>query len=99
MPPRTATTPRPAPDLLPDSLPGKDSPDVFSDDARRNNKPEMTPDSLPRADESLPLDSRRSQDESEIARAEQETWFEHPEGSAPALDRLTQDRKPKTEER
>ena len=37
--------------------------------------------------------------EAEIDEAERETLAEHPEGSAPPLDRLTRERTPETEER
>ena len=54
-------------------------------------QPDMTPDSLPGRDDRAPSE------EADIAEAEDATLQEHPEGSAPPLDRLTQDRKPETE--
>ena len=95
MPPRTPPEPRPAPDLLPDSLPGRTDSDVLPDGPARDSRPETTPDSLPRVDDNTPIEGRGSR----VVEAERESWFEHPEGSAPPLDRLTQDDKPETAER
>jgi len=89
MPPKTAPRPRPTPDVLPDSLPRKEQRDVLPDDLRRGDRPDTPPDSLPKVDKT---------EEAEIAEAEEQSWQEHPEGSAPPLDRLTQDRKPETDE-
>jgi hypothetical protein len=76
MPPKIAPRERPAPDVLPDSLPTNDQPDV-----------------LPEA-----VEDQDSEDyEKQVDEAERASWQEHPEGSAPPLDRLTQDREPETD--
>jgi hypothetical protein len=114
MAPKTPSQKRPAPDLLPDSLPRKDRADVLPDDLRRTDQPDP-PDSLPRVDEKISLggrpapdgglaehpihdedlDDRKPEDyEAEIAAADKQSWAEHPEGSAPPLDRLTKEHEP-----
>jgi hypothetical protein len=57
MSPKRPTRKRPAPDITPDSLPGKETdrrPEVSRDGERRGESPDMTPDSLPRRERELP---------------------------------------------
>lgn len=59
MPSRPAPRRRPAPDVLPDSLPKRgEEPDVLPDDLRRTDQPDTRPDSLPPQDEPGLTDTR-----------------------------------------
>jgi hypothetical protein len=71
---------------------------VLPDGVPRDNRPESTPDSLPRRGDNRPLEGRAA-GERGINAAERGSWMEHPEGSAPPLDRLTQDDRPPTSDR
>ena len=93
------------PDSLPDDLRRRDQPDMTPDSLPRvdENLPlnsATSPDGA-RADHPIhddDLEDLKPEDyERRIAAVEQEVVHEHPEGSAPPLDRLTQDREPDTE--
>lgn len=59
MPSRKVPGRRPAPDMLPDSLPKRgEEPDILPDDLRRRDQPETTPDSMPRRGDPTTTDKR-----------------------------------------
>jgi hypothetical protein len=56
MAPKPGRKRRPAPDLVPDALPGKDEPDVLPDDPAQREEPDVLPDSLPPREKQRPLE-------------------------------------------
>jgi hypothetical protein len=82
------------PETTPDSLPRID------ENAPLNGRPSQDGGIAQHPIRDEDLEDRKPEDYvAEIAKAEEESWLEHPEGSAPPLDRLTQDRTPETERR
>jgi hypothetical protein len=110
MPPKTAPLPRPAPDVLPredkpeimpDDLRRRDQPET--PDSLPPIDENISVEGRPSEDGENPDHPIHDEDqedlepqdyEEEIDEAERETLAEHPEGSAPPLDRLTQERGP-----
>ena len=98
--------PKIEPDVMPDDLRRRDPPETPDSLPRVDN--DVTIAGSPSEDGGVaqhPIHDEDQEDmepqdyEAEIDRAERETLAEHPEGSAPPLDRLTRERMPETEDR
>jgi len=92
---------KPEGDVLPDDLRRRDPPETpdslprIDENVALHGRPAQDGGVAQHPIHDEDLEDRDPQHyEAEIARAEEESWFEHPEGSAPPLERLTQDRKP-----
>ena len=92
MPPKPASLPRRAPDVSPDSLPRVE--DNLSIDGRPLTDGGAADHPIHDEDQE---DLEPQDYEEEIDEVERESWAEHPDGSAPPLDRLTQERAPDSE--